>query len=441
MACLLGGPVPRRDRRPFRWAGPAGVVEEHSVSRCRPSATTRRRLSLMLAGLAVFVLVRYLPAFSGAVGQGLDRCGVPRRSDVLPGRLSSSTSRSSSRSHSSCGPVLCGPPGGHQACTASWAGSPWFPLGHRHGRGNARPRRPKRLGVDPAPADHGHARVLGGGWQCPGSSRAGTHVGTRLDSGKRRPNSRDRSRHGPKTPLHPAPEACNRSTDGGDAAGPSPAHRGTGVATTRTPMSTVAPAVRPRRAGPIETVRQERASRGSRPKVPAVTFLVPCRTFAVPTSLGPSRKERSMAARSNLPIVLGVDTVTVEGRTLRWAAEQAHLEGHRLQLVTAAGPAFPVPRDHGRGSLLVGSTRLNLRGGPGLGSRGATSDLAVRRGRRDVPSRGSEHTAHPARQPAHLVVLGSRGRGSLRSHVLGSVALAVVRHAACRWSSTARSRD
>ncbi|HET9996957.1 MAG TPA: hypothetical protein VFQ17_05550 [Nocardioides sp.] len=33
------------------------------------SDNQRRRLSLMLAGLAVFVLVRYLPAFSGAVGQ------------------------------------------------------------------------------------------------------------------------------------------------------------------------------------------------------------------------------------------------------------------------------------------------------------------------------------------------------------------------------------
>jgi len=140
-----------------------------------------------------------------------------------------------------------------------------------------------------------------------------------------------------------------------------------------------------------------------------------------------------MAARSNLPIVLGVDTVTVEGRTLRWAAEQAHLEGHRLQLVTAAGPAFPVQRDHGMGSLLVSSTRLNLR-------RGAVLDWAREELRLTSPYVEVDEmfqVADPSTlliqlaSSAHLVVLGSRGRGSVRSHVLGSVALAVVRHAAC----------
>ena len=140
-----------------------------------------------------------------------------------------------------------------------------------------------------------------------------------------------------------------------------------------------------------------------------------------------------MAARSNLPIVLGVDTATLEGRTLRWAAEQAHLEGRRLQLVTAAGPVSPGQRDHGRGSLLVSSTRLNLRGG-------AVLDWAREELRLTAPYVEVDQmfqVADPSTlliqlaSSAHLVVLGSRGRGSLRGHVLGSVALAVVRHAAC----------
>jgi hypothetical protein len=48
-----------------------------------------------------------------------------------------------------------------------------------------------------------------------------------------------------------------------------------------------------------------------------------------------------MTAPSTLPIVLGIDVGTVERRTLRWAAEQAHLEARPLELVTAFGPASP----------------------------------------------------------------------------------------------------
>lgn len=135
-----------------------------------------------------------------------------------------------------------------------------------------------------------------------------------------------------------------------------------------------------------------------------------------------------MAARSNLPIVIGVDTSTVEGRTLRWAAEQAHLEGRRLQLVTAAGPVSP-----GQGDHRLGSTRRNLRGGAVLDW--AREELHLTAPYVEVDQ--MFQVADPSTlliqraSSAHLVVLGSRGRGSLRSHVLGSVALAVVRHAAC----------
>ena len=52
-----------------------------------------------------------------------------------------------------------------------------------------------------------------------------------------------------------------------------------------------------------------------------------------------------MTTRSNAPIVLGVDSDALEGRTLRWAAEQAHLEGRRLKLVTAYGPVLAARRE------------------------------------------------------------------------------------------------
>jgi nucleotide-binding universal stress UspA family protein len=140
-----------------------------------------------------------------------------------------------------------------------------------------------------------------------------------------------------------------------------------------------------------------------------------------------------MAARSNAPVFLGVDAATLEGRTLHWAAEQAHLEGRRLQLVTATGQPSPGRRSHGRGSLLVGSTRPDLRGE-------AVLDWAREELRLTAPYVEVDamlQVADPSTllteltSCAHLVVLGSRGRGSLRSHVLGSVALAVVRHAVC----------
>jgi nucleotide-binding universal stress UspA family protein len=140
-----------------------------------------------------------------------------------------------------------------------------------------------------------------------------------------------------------------------------------------------------------------------------------------------------MAARSNMPIVLGVDTGTLEGRTLRWAAEQAHLEGRRLQLVTAAGPASAGQRDHRTGSLMVCSTRFDLRGGAVLDW--AREELHLTAPYVEVDQ--MFQVADPSTlliqlaSSAHLVILGSRGRGNLRSHVLGSVALAVVRHAAC----------
>ena len=133
----------------------------------------RRRLGLVLMGLAAFVLVRYLPALSGAVGR------EPIAAEFRDARtffwsivlldLGGRRPAHGSRGRGSAARHAGGSP---SPLRRRGLVRPRTPVGHRHGRGDARPRRPARLGVDPVPPDHGHSRVLGGGWQCPGSPRA-----------------------------------------------------------------------------------------------------------------------------------------------------------------------------------------------------------------------------------------------------------------------------
>jgi len=140
-----------------------------------------------------------------------------------------------------------------------------------------------------------------------------------------------------------------------------------------------------------------------------------------------------MTTRSNAPIVLGVDQGTLEGRALRWAAEQAHLEGRRLKLVTASGAVSAAQWDYGVGPLPDSSAELNLRGGAVLDRARAELRLTAPYVEVDQMFQAADPSTLLIQLSgsAHLVIVGSRGRGTVRSHLLGSVALAVVRHAAC----------
>jgi len=140
-----------------------------------------------------------------------------------------------------------------------------------------------------------------------------------------------------------------------------------------------------------------------------------------------------MTARSNASIVLGIDKGALEGPTLRWAAEQAHLEGRRLRLVTASGPLSAAQRKYGMGPLPVSSAEHDLRGGAVLDRARAELRLTAPYVEVDQMFEVADPRALLIQlaTSAHLLVLGSRGRGTVRSHLLGSVGLAVVRHAAC----------
>ncbi|NHC21629.1 universal stress protein [Nocardioides sp. IC4_145] len=135
-------------------------------------------------------------------------------------------------------------------------------------------------------------------------------------------------------------------------------------------------------------------------------------------------------------VVAGVDGSTQADEALRWAAEQAVLEGRRLVVLNAAdaGTAFAsawagVPgsapesllrelEEHARGFVVrAGRSVADLV--PGV-------EVLTAVGRQDP-----RQALLACSQHAALLVVGSRGRGPVRSLLLGSVGAGVARHATC----------
>ena len=131
-------------------------------------------------------------------------------------------------------------------------------------------------------------------------------------------------------------------------------------------------------------------------------------------------------------VVVGVAESVFKGWALRWAAEQARLEGRPLTLVNASGPVSGAWQEHGMDALPNSSALLREHGEQLL----ARARAVVEKAAPDVPVNEVFEIVDPSTllvqlsSTAHLLVLGSRGRGPVRSHLLGSVGLTVVRHAA-----------
>jgi nucleotide-binding universal stress UspA family protein len=132
-------------------------------------------------------------------------------------------------------------------------------------------------------------------------------------------------------------------------------------------------------------------------------------------------------------IVVGVAESVFKGWALHWAAEQARLEGRPLTLVNASGPVSGAWQEHGMDALPNSSAVLRERGQQLL----ARARAVVEKAAPSVRVNEVFEITDPSTlliqlsTTAHLLVLGSRGRGPVRSHLLGSVGLAVVRHASC----------
>ena len=132
-------------------------------------------------------------------------------------------------------------------------------------------------------------------------------------------------------------------------------------------------------------------------------------------------------------IIVGVDESALAGQAVRWAAEQAVLEGRRVRLVRAVMPVPTGRSDHA--AVVQPGTFTSLRLHSEALLRQAHEEVHRVAPGVEVDEQLEVATARDllldVAEDAHLVVLGSRGRGPVLTHLFGSVGVGVVRRARC----------
>ena len=133
-------------------------------------------------------------------------------------------------------------------------------------------------------------------------------------------------------------------------------------------------------------------------------------------------------------IVVGIDGSSSSDRALAWAIDEAVLEHRPLTLLHGMGDPTPMWVDH---AVLDNpdSTYAALRVEGSRILEAARAQVAERapqlRAPRDPRVRRPPRPAPRAVEGRALLVVGSRGRGRIRSTLMGSVGVAVARHTAC----------
>lgn len=139
-----------------------------------------------------------------------------------------------------------------------------------------------------------------------------------------------------------------------------------------------------------------------------------------------------MTNLNSTSIVVGADGSAEASRAVQWAAEQARLERRPLVVVTVAQSVVAVPSSLGPAYGDLGEDLLEA------GQAVAREAAALAERHRPGVSVTTRAFAGEPRdvlvemsKDAHLLVLGSRGRGPIRSKLLGSVSAAVIKRAQC----------
>jgi nucleotide-binding universal stress UspA family protein len=151
----------------------------------------------------------------------------------------------------------------------------------------------------------------------------------------------------------------------------------------------------------------------------------------------PPGRGRTLERMNPIPpgsIVVAADGSADADRAVQWAAEQAFLERRLLVVLTVARPIRAAAAGAGVGAAYLYPVEDLLDGARDIAQ--AAVDLAGRH-RPGLDVDGVAVLGEPSAaivdhtSDAHLLALGSRGRGRVSSKVLGSVSASVIRHATC----------
>jgi nucleotide-binding universal stress UspA family protein len=135
-------------------------------------------------------------------------------------------------------------------------------------------------------------------------------------------------------------------------------------------------------------------------------------------------------ARDHGPIVVGVDGSAGAMDALVWAADEARLRGVRLEVVNAwSPPAKIVPSRLLTDAQPAREIQANAVLDDALDQAGVVDGAGLTVSARTVRGDAATVLLERAAGTGGLLVVGSRGRGSVRSLVLGSVSLYCAGHA------------
>jgi nucleotide-binding universal stress UspA family protein len=163
-----------------------------------------------------------------------------------------------------------------------------------------------------------------------------------------------------------------------------------------------------------------------------------CHKARVPVVVVPAKSPgRGMSMKK---IVVGVDGSPTSEEALRWAFEEAKLAGAELVVVHAWSYPYPGWRSgdkEPRDDMKVDALRQLEASIDALGHREGDGVQVHANLVEDSAAKALIDEA----ASADLVVVGSRGRGGLKSMLLGSVSRAVVQHAPCPVAVIRHSSD